>query len=256
MNKKLPIELAVGVIILIAIFLAIGFWLGSGSSSKSVDLMEEIPIQLKENKAQGEVNNLAWKTYRNDEYGLEFEYPEDLDIEEMFNPSKKHSSRFGVIFTETQENIKNETKENTEGGVCGSLVCVEDVEYQFNMLARTKECPYSKSFQEEIKKSYNLSSGGIDHINSVSGIFNNKLQFCLLKTIGDFGYDVSLENIYYKISFLSNDKLYIIRFQVFPNENYQDMYDSDLFDNFMDDPIAQKNIKTYDAIISTLKFIK
>ena len=94
MNKKISSSIAIAAIIILAVLVGgLVFWQSLGISGK--DITEESQSQLKEPASGNKDVALKdktpdWKTYRNEEYGLEFQYPSNWEKEELSSSGGMH----------------------------------------------------------------------------------------------------------------------------------------------------------------------
>jgi|GEM_PF-6601662 hypothetical protein len=214
------------------------------------------------------------KTYKSQDNYVTFEYPAKL--------SDLISSKQFSISIKTKQEIIDEYAQYKESGcpsTCGRFV--DDPALllkQFDILTtvgNSPTCAISTTDQEEIKKDYILHTGGIGGKKLVEGIKTSNGQ-CGLKFIESDGFDVSIRNYYYKTSFIVDNNIVDIRFNIFPFDSFESVdklwsdigYDdtsgcdatcyekeTDYFMSFsVDNKIEKEVIQAYDQIISSIKF--
>lgn len=294
-NKKGNIAIIAIIIVIVAITAGVIGWIlakklekptpqisGNNNNPAETATNPEKPSQpdINQKLKPQPVNTSGWFTYKDANSGLEFSYPKEMNITRLLTPPKDVAAQGWIVNGVTQAGLHDQTIEYTKKDQCGPHMCLDDksISENFSILSRAGTCPYSESFKKEVESSYELFSGAHDGISLVDGVMNNNLNTCVLKTVGADGFDVSTDNIYFRAAFLNNGKAYSIQFPVFPFGIFQETDDylaqkgiwikegdsyrggdgdvTNLFENFLDDPMAQKNIETYDKIISTLKFTK
>jgi len=241
-----------------------------------IDRCKEVPDIIKTFKLSGDPI-LVWKTYTSQDGFLTFKYPTNL--EKLFS-----SKQFGISI-KTKQEIINGYEQFKDGGCPGACsLLLNDaalMQKQFDILAKMNtlsNCVLSTRDREEIKKDFILFTGGIGQKFLVEGIktINGK---CGLKIIESDGFDASLSNFYYKIGFLVDDTVININLPIFPYNAFRevdDMWKSfgvDLTNQACDTACYEKEVKylksfnvngsvekavakTYDQIISTIRFVK
>lgn len=218
---------------------------------------------------------INWKTYSDPNNFLTFKYP--VNLEKLIS-----SKQFSLSVSSKQE-IINEYKKFEDGGcpsVCGRFVDDPSLlQKQFEILEKIStlsNCTLSIVEKEEIKNNFILFSGGINNKYQVEGIKlkNNK---CGLKIIESDGFDVSLSNIYYKVSMFANDKVVNMSLAMYPHNAFVDVDDlwakmgfnsansicgpvciekeAKYFNKFdVNGSVEKQVIEIYDQIIATVNF--
>lgn len=248
---------------------------GAGQFNQfQIDRCKEVPNIIKTFKITSNPI-LSWKTFTSQDGFLTFKYP--TNMEKLIS-----GKQFSVSIRSKQEIIDGYEKFKHGGcpSTCGQLVDNPILlQKQFDILAKMNtlsNCVLSKQDYEEIKNNFILFTGGIGNKFLVEGIktINGK---CGLKIIESDGFDASLSNFYYKIGFLVGDKVININLPIFPYNTFREVddmwknFDADLtnqtcdaacykkevgyLNNFNVANVVEKQvIKTYDQIISTIRF--
>lgn len=79
-NKKIASELAVGIVLLLAIAIGVIFWLQDKESQVPVatqPVQQQVPAPAAQQPIEPVDETAGWQTYRNEKYGFEFKYPKD-----------------------------------------------------------------------------------------------------------------------------------------------------------------------------------
>lgn len=74
MNKKLIIS----ILVLAVIVLAVSFWFWAQKQKNTQKPVEEVIVNQEQKNT--DIDTSDWKTYRNEELGIEFKYPDDWNI--------------------------------------------------------------------------------------------------------------------------------------------------------------------------------
>jgi len=78
MNKRLPIQLAVGIIIIIALIIGGAFYFTNRNNSSSVKNLVVDSGMAKNTDVSINTDTAGWKTYTNKKYGFSLKYPSDF----------------------------------------------------------------------------------------------------------------------------------------------------------------------------------
>lgn len=239
-----------------------------------IDRCKEVPSIIKTFKVTSDPI-LGWKTYASQDGLLTFKYPTNMG-------KLISSKQFGISVRSKQEIIDGYKKFKDGGcpGPCGQFVGDPILlQKQFDILAKMNtlsNCVLSKQDYEEVKNNFILFTGGIGNKFLVEGIKTTNGK-CGLKIIESDGFDVSLSNFYYKIGFFVGDKVININLPVFPYNTFREVDDmwksfgADLTNEICSSACYEKEveyyknfnvvndiekgvIKTYDQIISTIRF--
>ena len=158
-------------------------------------------------------------TYNNDDKTYSFRYPE------VFWPYLLNRKTEGFTITTENEIRQNfDTIVDSQGGacpgVCGRLTSNPDLlQKQFDILAGLEEkeiCSLTDEEKEDIEKNFMLFNVGISSKKVVEAIETSR-GVCALKVVDIDGYDASLSNVYYKLSFLKEGVIVNHSFHLFPH---------------------------------------
>lgn len=226
-------------------------------------------VQLEKTKT------VNWKTYNSPD-GLSFEYP--LNLETLIS-----NNQFNLSI-QSKQDIVNGFEKFKDGGcpsTCGRFVADPSLlQKQFSILEKMNslsDCVLSTVDKNDINDNFILFSGGISNKYQIEGIKLDNGQ-CGLKMVASDGFDVSLDNIYYKVSFITNNKIINISFPMYPHNVSQDVdnlwtdigFDSaksvcdlsciekqsNYFKNInVNHNVEKQTIETYDQIVASLKYI-
>lgn len=169
MNKKVIILISVLVFVILT---GGGFWVLKNQKESGGDkvLQNEIITQdnnqdqIESNMEQIDTSN--WKTYRNEEYGFEIRYPEDLIVKDEgistgggVSFSKENHGLDLVInirtkelltFEEIRRNIAIENKERTARKLGEDMILIEEVKYNNLSCLRIKRNDRPHAMPSEI----------------------------------------------------------------------------------------------------------
>lgn len=216
-----------------------------------------------------------WEIYNNSN-GLSFEYP--LNLEKLVL-----NNQFDLSIQSKQDIVNRFEKFKDEGcpSTCGRFVADPSLlQKQFDILEKINllsDCVLSTIDKKDINDNFILFSGGISNKFQIEGIRLNSGQ-CGLKIVASDGFDVSLDNIYYKVSLIGNNKIINISFPMYPHNVFQGVdslwtdigfdsvksvcdlscieKESNYFKNInVNNNVEKQTIETYDQIVASLKYI-
>ncbi len=219
-------------------------------------------------------SNTDLKAYTSQDNFVEFQYPEELS-------SLINSKQFSLSSKTKQEIVDNYEKYKESGCPSNCGILTDDptlLQKQFDILTKisnSSTCTISTDDKKAIEKDFILFTGGIGSKKQIEGIKTKNGQ-CGLKFIESDGFDVSINNYYYKVGFIKDNKIIDIRFNIFPNNSFKSVdnlwsnigYDSttrscdatcyekeaDYFEKFnIENKIEKEVIQAYDQIISTIE---
>ena len=219
--------------------------------------------------------NKDLNTYTSQDNFVKFQYPKELS-------SLINSKQFSLSSKTKQEIVDNYEKYKESGcpSNCGLLVGDPTLlQKQFDILTKISNlstCTISTDDKKVIEKDFILFTGGIGSKKQIEAI-KTKNDQCGLKFIESDGFDVSINNYYYKFGFIKDDKIIDIRFNIFPHNSFKSVdnlwsnigYDSatrscdatcytkeaDYFEKFnIENKVEKEVIQAYDQIISTIEF--
>jgi len=214
-------------------------------------------------------------TYRQEDL---FSYK--IDIPSNFEPaSKPWSVRVNTL--DEIRKIYGEAKKEGCPGTCSTLIEGDNLEKQFEILAKVADLKDCVSTEEIVKdiENFILFDRGPGVNNVIATIYNENLEDCGLKIIGLDGYDYFLGNYTYKAGFLKDNKIVEIRFELFPIGKFMEIdeiwksmgYDPgsgvmvnsenfDVMENFMNNidfeaGVVKKVINIYDNSVKSFELI-
>lgn len=222
---------------------------------------------------------VTWKTYKNTEAGFNFKYPDYLDT--------LIQKKDFYVSVEIKNGLNNPYKGKDCPGICGIFADNSNLyQKQFALLtqiANIKDCKLDQNYIKEFKKDFILFYAGPPGKLDVQGIKLSNQQ-CGVKYIATDGYAVGLDILFYRITYIVDNKAVGISFPLLPlhvfsqvDKLYSDLgYDLSGDSYFCDsscseqgakyfdkltaegginnDEITKSVIQIYDQILSTFKF--
>ena len=110
MNKKIPIQLAVGIIIIIALIVGVTFLIGNKTEQTTPPNTTLVPLD-RDTPSSPPVNKTAnWQIYKNEKYKFEIKYSEEWTPGDLYSAQTGPNAKAPrVIFIE-KKNMNKETE--------------------------------------------------------------------------------------------------------------------------------------------------
>lgn len=184
MNKKITTEVAVGIIVIVALIIGAVVWFGSKSVNNITQTPSQTVAQQKTSVPVANENNQAsdWQTYRNDKYGFEFQYPKDWKTEivadNIAEDCNSGTTACNSIFPEKQKNCGN-----IEGGLYS---CVDDI--HFGIIKNEKKLQLKDFLEKEY--GWTNESGTIKNNDIQQSKFGSGYAYRLTEISGFDGSEV------------------------------------------------------------------
>jgi len=275
LNRKgsVFVLLTVGALILITAGVIL-YWYNKTESAPTNDNNTSYNTASPEQSFQPSTEVANLQTYVDEKGGISFQYPNYL--------SDVIRSKGTAVEVVTKQSLVEKYKGYGEGGCpanCGRLAQDPNfLQQQFDILSELDNqpsCVLSDLYKEQIEKNFVLFTGGIPGKLDVSGLTfpNGK---CALRLIESDGFDVSLTNFYYKVSFMDGDKIIFVQFKLFPEAKgfkaVEDLWHSfgwadgicgtDCYDKevayfqkvTMNNPVVTEVTEAYDKIMRSIRY--
>lgn len=275
-KNKTKIIITVIIVLLIIAGLAVGGFFVYKKYFQKTENEEELEGDENDLEIEEVADETAnWQTYKTDNF--EIKYPKEYE---------KYVKKINV---KTKSQILKEYEDfKNKGGcpdACGKLSKDKNLqEKQFEILKKVNnEEELSEELENEIKNNFLLLSEANDVKYYINNAFSDNFDTAGLNLIGYDAYDPGdISKFYYRVAFLVNDKIAIIKLPLYSDEDVKNLMKSfgynetnakcdetclkkmenyskkviNQIKNQEFDETLEKNINNCDLIVSTFKFLK